>query len=57
MDTLVLDGPIRNGAGQVGTGLRHVRTLEICYLYPATPEYSLVSMMSKSYRSKAVKIL
>ena len=30
LDTVVLEGPIRNGVGQVGTGLGHVRSQEIC---------------------------
>ena len=34
-DTLV-------GVRQDGTGLRHVRTKEIGYPFPATPGYSLV---------------
>ena len=32
-------GPTRNGAGQVGTGLAHMRTQDICYLFPATLGY------------------
>ena len=39
LGTLVLEGPIRNGVGQVGTGLGHVRTQEICHLFAATPGY------------------
>ena len=39
LDTLVLEGPIRNGVGQVGTGLGHVRTEDMSYLFPASPGY------------------
>ena len=39
LDTLILEGTIRNGVGQVGPGLAHVRNQEICYLLPATPGY------------------
>ena len=35
LDMLEWDEPIRNGMGQVGTGLGHVKTKEICYKFRA----------------------
>ena len=39
LDMLEWDEPIRNGVGQVGTGLGHVKTKEICNEFPEKRGY------------------